>query len=219
MSEVLIRRRFWRTKELEPTQERAKYLGPSFVHHGHWVEREDGEPSFDQDGNGRFGGPPFFGQLDCIGGRAEETAVQAFMVEGEFTQEERQVIPPELYEGDKDEEERMERDVKLRKVIEEEMSHAVHDHPTMAGIVVDAMASLKEATVPHQQNEALQTRVVSPAEVRRNLTSWIPAITAELTSLLSDKEALATITEKEVKVLMEKELADYPLKAGIHVKA
>ena len=39
---VLIRKRFWRTKELLPTQERALYIGPSWVHHGHWIQREDG---------------------------------------------------------------------------------------------------------------------------------------------------------------------------------
>ena len=42
LAPVLIRKRFWRTRELLPTQERALYLGPSWVYHGHWVEREDG---------------------------------------------------------------------------------------------------------------------------------------------------------------------------------
>ena len=42
LSEVLVRKRFWRMKELEPTQERVLYLCPSWVHHGHWVERPDG---------------------------------------------------------------------------------------------------------------------------------------------------------------------------------
>lgn len=42
MSEVLIRKRHWKTEELLPTQEKAKYLAPSWVHHGHWVEHENG---------------------------------------------------------------------------------------------------------------------------------------------------------------------------------
>ena len=42
MTPVLIRKRFWRARELLPTQERALYIGPSWVHHGHWIQREDG---------------------------------------------------------------------------------------------------------------------------------------------------------------------------------
>ena len=36
------RKRFWRSRELEPTQEQALYLAPSWLRHGHWVERADG---------------------------------------------------------------------------------------------------------------------------------------------------------------------------------
>ena len=42
LSTVLVRKRFWRSRELEPTQETIKYLCPSWVHHGHWIERPDG---------------------------------------------------------------------------------------------------------------------------------------------------------------------------------
>ena len=42
LTPVLIRKRFWRARELLPTQEQALYIGPSWVHHGHWIEREDG---------------------------------------------------------------------------------------------------------------------------------------------------------------------------------
>jgi len=42
LSQVLVRKRFWRSRELEPTQEKVTYLCPSSVHHGHWIERADG---------------------------------------------------------------------------------------------------------------------------------------------------------------------------------
>ena len=45
MSPVLVRKRFWRARELLPTQERALYIAPSWVHHGHWIQREDGSYS------------------------------------------------------------------------------------------------------------------------------------------------------------------------------
>ena len=42
LSQVLVRKRFWRSRELEPTQETVTFLCPSWVHHGHWIERADG---------------------------------------------------------------------------------------------------------------------------------------------------------------------------------
>eukprot|EP00435_Cladocopium_sp_Y103_P030785 s439_g7.t1 len=42
LSKVLIRKRFWRSQELMPTQEEALYISPSWVHHGHWIQRSDG---------------------------------------------------------------------------------------------------------------------------------------------------------------------------------
>ena len=47
LSEVLMKKRWWHTREeaagqLAPVMERVKYLSPSWVNHGHWVMREDG---------------------------------------------------------------------------------------------------------------------------------------------------------------------------------
>ena len=42
LQKVLIRKRFWRSRELEPTQEEVTYIAPSWVNHGHWVERPGG---------------------------------------------------------------------------------------------------------------------------------------------------------------------------------
>ena len=39
---VPIRKRFWRARELLPRQEKAFYVAPSWVHHGDWIQREDG---------------------------------------------------------------------------------------------------------------------------------------------------------------------------------
>lgn len=218
LTEVLIRKRFWRTKELEPTQEKALYIMPSFVHHGHWVERSDGSQVVSRMVMHGLNEPPNLqtwialeDELNPIQLRRRlrgKTAVQSFLVEGESTPEERQVIPEDMYVGDEEEDKRMERDVQLRRLIEEEMSHAIYDDPMVANLVVDTMASLKEATIPHQQNEVLQTRVVSQAEVRRNVEAWIPSIKAELESLFTTKEALVTIQESEVKALIDQELAE-----------
>ena len=43
MSPVSIRKIFWRARELLAIQERALCVSPSWVHHGHWIQREDGK--------------------------------------------------------------------------------------------------------------------------------------------------------------------------------
>ena len=42
LASVLIRKRFSRVRELLVTQEKALYIGLSWVHHGQWTERQDG---------------------------------------------------------------------------------------------------------------------------------------------------------------------------------
>ena len=44
LSDVLIKKRLWRSRELEPTHEKVKYISPSWLDHGHWVWREDDTP-------------------------------------------------------------------------------------------------------------------------------------------------------------------------------
>ena len=42
MDRVLVRRRYWKTRDLDPPQEQVRYLSPSWSHHGHWILRDDG---------------------------------------------------------------------------------------------------------------------------------------------------------------------------------
>ena len=49
-----------------------------------------------------------------------------------------------------------------------------------------------------EEDEVLQTKIVSPKEVARRWKEWLPAIESEVQSLVEEKEALRMLTKEEV---------------------
>ena len=60
----------------------------------------------------------------------------------------------------------------------------------------------KMATMPNEEEEILQTRIVSPREVSEHWDEWLPAIQCEVESLLRDKEAFREDFPDELQRLM-----------------
>lgn len=56
---------------------------------------------------------------------------------------------------------------------------------------------MKIKKVEEEEQEVLQTKIVSPAELTRHINLWHEAIQSELDSLLESKKALLTISEEE----------------------
>ena len=220
LSSVLIRKRFWRTQELLPTQEAALYLGPSWIHHGHWIERSDGSFALTRMVMHQLTEPP--AQLDDWIGLEDELAPTEVRrrIRGKVTLnhlalgKELPLKTGELEEeqsdekGDESDEEREMKLRSMRRVIEQEMKHAVEDDPVAAYTTLDAVAMMKEMTCDSKVEEVLQTKIVSQQEVRRNLDQWIPPIKAELESLFNKKGALKKIDYEEVKRLLSKDEAE-----------
>ena len=207
---VLIRKRFWRTMELLPTQEKALYLSPSWVHHGHWIEREDGSISLTRMVMHRLQEPPkdqdWIGLEDQLAPtevrrRIREKVSLNHLSFGEAAQEAEE--DEKVGEGKKDEEEMKEEEIrKTRRTIEEEMKFAMEDDPIGSFLTVEAIASIKELTVSTTPEEVLQTKIVAQQEVRKNLPDWIDPIKAELTALFDTKKALKKIDSGEVHQLV-----------------
>ena len=204
LSEVYVRKRFWRSKELEPTQEKVLYLGPSWIDHGHWIEREDGSKALTRIVITNLAEPPqdhhwialedHISPLEQRKRLREKTAVKAFEV---IEEEEEQRQQKEQVDQRR-----------IQKVIEEEMTTAVFDHQGVLEEVLEGVAWLKEAIVEEGNQEILQTKVVSHGEVRRNAAAWIPAIKAELESLMVLKGALKVVEAEEGKKLLREDLAE-----------
>ena len=204
LSKVLIRKRYWRSRELEPTQEEVLYLGPSWVNHGHWVERE--------------GGAQVLTRMIMHGLKEAPTEDQWIGLEDSLNPlEERrrlrgkiavyQCMVEKLEEEEEDQEREEERQGDLKKVIEEEMVHVITDPESVIGPVTEGIADLKEQNASGMKNateELLQTRIVPVAEVRKEIDLWKPAIQAELDSMFKTKTALVAIKASEVKELIQK---------------
>ena len=205
---VLIRKRFWRTMELLPTQEKALYLSPSWVHHGHWIEREDGSIALTRMVMHRLQEPPkdqdWIGLEDQLAPTEVRQRIRGkvslnHLSFGEAAQEE-----DEKFEGGgKNEEELKEEEIrKTRRIIEDEMKFAMEDDTVGSFLTVDAIASIKELTASTTPEEVLQTKIVAQHEVRKNLPDWIDPIKAELTALFETKKALRPIDTGEVHQLV-----------------
>eukprot|EP00435_Cladocopium_sp_Y103_P004783 s2934_g1.t1 len=106
-------------------------------------------------------------------------------------------------EGEMNPEDEKEKEIlKARKLIEEEMQHAVEEEPVGAFFTLDALASLKEMTVNATTEEVLQTRIVAQSEVRKHLPDWIAPIKSELKALFETKGALRPIDPQRVRQLL-----------------
>ena len=67
--------------------------------------------------------------------------------------------------------------------------------------------------------EVLQTKIVSPSEVRQKIEKWRKAIEAEIESLFSTKGALWLVEKEEMKVLIKDQgIAPLPAKAIFTLK-
>ena len=112
------------------------------------------------------------------------------------------------------------------RVIEDEMKMMINDDPET---VMDEMAILanmrKMAAETNEEEEVLQTRIVSPREVTENWSDWLPAITNEVDSLLKEKEAFREIYPEELHKLQKeaersgKGIEFIPSKLGFYQKA
>ena len=197
MQEVTVKKRFWRTKELEPGREVVKYLSPTWLHHGHWVLREDGTKMLARAVFQRGTEP-----IDDQAWIALEDALtpvdlrrrlrgKVLIRRAEGSQEDK----PRSSDQENRAQERH-----LERVLQEEMVHVLHDELETAQQVIDATKSLRGIKATEEE-EILQTKIVSPQEVRKNPAAWKEAIEAELKSLMETKRALRIVPLEEAKQL------------------
>ena len=205
MDEVLVRKRKWKKKDWRPTMETVRYLYPSKENHGHHVVKDGETPRLTRCIVKKIEGPPVHGHwialerelLDGLSLRRrlrEKTSIKKI-----------QKSPED--EEDEDEESRSEeRKKRLKKVLEDEMKKVLTDPPELAVLTLQVIAKLRRMLTQaglEEEEEVLQTRIVSPKEVAANWEQWIEASRSEVHSLIEEKEALKPLKKHEVKKLIE----------------
>ena len=94
---------------------------------------------------------------------------------------------------------------RLSRMIEEEMKHMAEDDPDIAVEELKWAANMKRMMEePSEEDEILQTKVISTREVAKSWKSWLEAIDAEVHNFLEEKEALKKITRKELAEIQKK---------------
>ena len=190
---VVIRRRNWKTKLLEPTHEKSTYLTPMIEAHGHCVLREDG----------RTGVAPYVIKGVQKPEIEDEKVWIGFLEEADKDElRERRRIrgkqPVQLQES--------EEAVRLRRLLREEAEMIDVDevgNSRMMFLKLDPMRR-RMKKIELEDQEILQTKIISPHEMVREVALWDEAIRSEMRSLLEEKEALKTLTSKEKEALEAK---------------
>lgn len=210
MEEVLVRRRHWRRGVLmEPSTEKVRYICPAWDHHGHWVQKEDGSKVVTRYVIRKLREPVTEDvwialeeeALDALQSRRrmrEKTSPALRMLDG---------LGEENHGGDEEEKESRRTEEVISKIIEEEMMKMVEEETDLVREEFQVIAGLRKMIDrPWEEEEVLQTKIVSPYEVQRNWNQWEEAARDEIRSLLQEKEALEEIShESFVKLRREAE--------------
>ena len=200
LQEVRVRKRTWRKDDLSSRVEKVQYLCPSVENHGHWIYKEGEAPRLTR----------------CILAPTIEPEDEAVWIavekEGRDAQEQRRRIrgkstlrKVDSSLMDQEEVEEEEKKVELRRVmklVEEEMQTLINEDPELAADEVRILGRLKKMVEEQGENEEiLQTKIISPKEVLRNWDDWEPSIRSEVESLTVEKMALKPLSKTEVEEL------------------
>ena len=193
MSKVIVKKRYWKAKDFEPKNEMVRYIAPSWLFHGHWILRDDGSRALTRAVITRTQEPitdevwialeDALNPLDARQRIRGKSLVQRLKVSEEEMKEK---------EGNKD------------RVMQEEAARLVYDDVEVAPIVAERINML-QSKMEEPEEEILQTKIVSPAEVKQKVEKWKKAIEAEIESLFHTKKALRLAEKEELKKLMKEQ--------------
>lgn len=142
------------------------------------------------------------GALKCeVKWKGEEIEV-VHPVRGRIPVTQRDGCPQLSKKEDEDEAKRLLRR-RVEELIEEEGKRMFEDDLEVAEEELKILRKLKRFTAPQEEEEVLQTKIVSPKEVSANWSDWIDSVKSEVESLTEEKEALKPLTPEEVKRKVE----------------
>ena len=167
LQEVRVRKRTWKKDDLSSRVETVQYLCPSIENHGHWIYKSGEAPRLT-----RYILAPTTEPED-------DTVWVAVEREGRDAQEQRRRIrgkstlrkmDASLMSSEEVEEEEKKIEVRrVMKLVEEEMQTLTNEDPEIAADEVRILGRLRKMVEEQGENEEiLQTKIISPKEVLRN---------------------------------------------------
>lgn len=94
---------------------------------------------------------------------------------------------------------------RTRQVLEEEMRKVLDDPPHLASTTAQLLARLSKAADVEEgeDEEVLQTRIVSQREVLKEWSLWEPPAQDEIDSLITEKQALKPLGKAELAIVVK----------------
>ena len=196
--EILVRKRYWKTKELEATHERVRYIAPVPESHGHLILRPDDSLAVVPYVIGKTQDPPvsdetWLGILN-VGKEEEDAYAVRRRIRGKTA-----VRSLKL----EDEEEAEAYKKRLQSILHEEAMMLLEDDQEVADVLFEGLKKLRKAALEEVEEDVLRTRVVSPQEILKDPEGWRSAIETELNQLLTEKMALQKIDRQQLRHLQE----------------
>ena len=216
---VLVRKRYWKSKELEPTHQKVSYIAYIPEAHGHLVLQEDGNLMIAAYVLGRTLEPP----------ERKETwiAIQTELQEKEDEQQIRRRIRGktsvrrvkmmeniDVWEDDQwkelaeegEEEKTMNRQ-RIRSVIEQESIQMLNEDEEVGKVIYKRLMTLMKLQEEEGEEEVLRTKIVAVNEFLQEAPAWDAAIRTELDQLFTEKKALVKASLKDLQKMKEQNMA------------
>ena len=97
----------------------------------------------------------------------------------------------------------------IREVIDQEMKDILETEPQFAADIVQVVAKLRKMAIPTEDEEqVLQTKIISPKEVARRWSEWLESVDSEVQALTDEKKALKQLSEEEHESLRKKAIEE-----------
>ena len=205
LQEVVVKKRKWRQGVFESATEKVRYLCPAPDLHGHWIVQGDDTPRVTK----------FLLKSTTL--PISDEAWMALEAEVPDPHERRRRLRDKVtvrkvqVESQGEEEKEREREVefasRVKQILEEEMPLLMFEGSDLAEEEMKILTALrKQATTDQRQEEeeVLQTKIVSPKEVSAQWDQWEEATKAEINALLFEKEAFKELSKEELASLAEK---------------
>jgi len=205
LQEVHTKKRHWKARDLEPTMEVVRYLAPAWEEHGHWILRGDpkAKPTVTRYVLQKVQTPIDDGVWVALEKELLDGLALRRRIRGKTTVKVLAVNHGEK-SSEEGEEERQNQRMRAMKVIEEEVGSMLQDEEETFAIEAGVISRMKKIGDPtDEEEEVLQTRVVSPYEAAKEWDKWIPAADSEVGSLLEEKQALRPVSKEEMETMVK----------------
>ena len=203
LAPVLVRKRRWKRGSFEPTSEEVQYLCPSPEDHGHWIRAPDQAPRLTRCYMSKGKSPVSEDQWLALEEETIEEMVRRRRIRGKAAVRGLKGQESEAEEDVEGAQEREERRQEVQKMIREEMKLMLEDEEESVADEMLILKSIKkEVEELKEEEDVLQTKVVSSKEVVHDWSKWKESVETEVHALLNEKEALKEVTKDQLEEII-----------------